>query len=72
MAPRLSQSRDGDDIGWNPSSCRREDNHIVSDVALASALYSIYVDDRAITRCFLELQETGLEPRKLIYAEVEM
>lgn len=39
---------------------------------MASARYSASVDDRATTRCFLELQEIGLEPRKHIYAEVDL
>ena len=50
----------------NATSLRRVDNHIVSEVALASARYSASVVDRATARCFFELQEMGLEPKKLI------
>ena len=50
----------------NASSLRRVDNHIVSEAALARARYSAYVVDRAMARCFFELQEIELEPKKLI------
>ena len=50
----------------NASSLRRVDNHIVSEVALARARYSASVVDHAMARCFSELQEMGLEPKKLI------
>ena len=50
----------------NASSLRRVYNHIVSEAALARARYSASVVDRATTRCFFELQEMGLEPKKLI------
>jgi len=39
---------------------------MVSEAALARARYSASVDDRATARCFLELQDIGLEPRKQI------
>ena len=48
----------------NASSLRRV--HIVSEAALARARYSAYVVDRATACCFFELQEMGLEPKKLI------
>ncbi len=66
MAPRLSHSREGGALSGKPSSLRRLSNHIVSEAALASDLYSASVDERATARCFLELQEMGLWPRKLI------
>ena len=50
----------------NASSLRRVDNLIVSEAALARARYSASVVDRATARCFFELQEMGLEPKKLI------
>ena len=50
----------------NASSLRRVDNHIVSEAALARARYSASVVDRATAHCFFELQEMGLEPKKLI------
>ena len=50
----------------NASSLRRVDNHIVSEAALARARYSASVVDHATARCFFELQEMGLEPKKLI------
>ena len=56
----------GDSVTGNASSLRRVDNHIVLEAALARARYSASVVDRATTRCFLELQEMGLEPKKLI------
>ena len=42
------------------------DNHIVSEAAIASARYSASVEDLATTLCFFELQEMGLDPKKLI------
>ena len=50
----------------NASSLRRVDNHIVSEATLARARYSASVVDRATACCFFELQEMGLEPKKLI------
>lgn len=45
---------------------------MVSDTAFARAQYSTFVEDRATAFCFLELHEMGLDPRKVIYAEVEV
>ena len=53
------------------SSAKSARSHNVSDAAFASALYSASVDDRVTARCFFELQEMGLEPRKHMYAEVD-
>ena len=50
----------------NASSLRRVDNHIVSEAALARARYSTSGMDRATASYFFELQEMGLEPKKLI------
>ena len=56
----------------NASSLRKVDNHIVSEATLARARYSASVVDRATACCFFELQEMGLETKKLIYAEVDV
>jgi len=37
-----------------------------SAAAVAKALYSASVDDRAMARCFFELHEMGVGPRKRI------
>jgi hypothetical protein len=39
---------------------------MVSDVAFARARYSASVEDQATARCFLELHEIRLDPRKLM------
>ena len=49
----------------NASSLRRVDNHIVLEAALARARHSASIVDRATARCFFELQEMGLEPKKI-------
>ena len=48
------------------------DNHIISEAALSSAQYSASIVDLATARCFLELQEIRLGPKKLMYAEVDV
>jgi hypothetical protein len=48
------------------------DNHIILDAATASARYLAFVMYRATAFCFFKLQEMGLDPRKLIYVEVEV
>ena len=45
------------------SSRRRELIHMSSEEALATALYSASVLDRATIGCFLELQEMRLQPK---------
>lgn len=45
---------------------------MVSEATFASARYSTYVEDLAIALCFFELQEIGVDPRKLMYVEVEV
>ena len=72
VAPRLSQRREGGALREKPSSWNKARSHIVSDAAFARALYSASVDERATALCFLELQEIGFEPRKVIYVEVEV
>ena len=45
---------------------------MVSEVAFASARYSVSMEDLATALRFFELQEIGVDPRKLMYAEVEV
>jgi len=66
VALRLSHSSWGHCGAEKSSSVRRVDNHTVSEVAVVRARYSASVVERATTCCFLELQEMGLEPKKLI------
>ena len=72
VAPRLSHNSWGDSLTGNASSLKRVDNHVVSEAAFASARYSASVVDRTTALCFFELQEMGLDPKKLIYAEVDV
>ena len=69
---KLSHNSDGVVLSLNPSSCRRECIQTVSEAAFARALYSASVEDRATARCFFKLHETGLEPRKIIYTDVDV
>ena len=41
-------------------------NHIIWDAAVATAQYFASVKDRATVLCFLEHQEMGLQPIKLM------
>ena len=66
VAPRLSQRSWGGAETGKASSLSKVASHRVSEAALARALYSASVLDRATTRCFLELQDMGLEPKKLM------
>jgi hypothetical protein len=54
------------------SSLRRLTSHMISEVVVATALYSASVDDLATVLCFLDSHEMGLGPRKIIYANVEV
>ena len=40
-----------------PSSMRREQIQLISEVVVATNRYSAFVDDRATVRCFLDDQE---------------
>jgi hypothetical protein len=55
VAPRLSHNSWGDALTGNASSLKRVDNHIVSEVALASAQYSASVVDCVTALCFLDV-----------------
>jgi hypothetical protein len=72
VAPRLSHSNYGDSEIRNVSSLKRVDSHIILDAAAVSARYSAFVMYRATAFCFFKLQEMGLDPRKLIYVEVDV
>lgn len=49
-----------------PSLVKRFHSHMVLEVVLASARYSVFVEEHAITLSFFELQEIRVEPRKQI------
>jgi len=55
-----------------PSSSRRDLIHAISEAAVASALYSASVEERATAFCFLVRQLIGFLPRKIIYAVVDL
>ena len=59
----LSHHSTGEQVTGAPSSKRRVHSHLVSAVALARALYSTSVLDRATVYCFLQPQEMRLSPR---------
>jgi len=63
VAPKLSHKRRGGCDRINFSSWSKDSSHTDSTVAVAKALYLASVDDHAIARCFLELQEIGVLPR---------
>ena len=47
-------------------------DHNSSKAAVAVEQYSTSMEKQAIVCCFLELQETRLGPRKIIYAPIEV
>jgi hypothetical protein len=55
VAPRLSHNSWGDALTGNASSLKRVDNHIVSEVALASAQYSTSFVDCVTALWFLDV-----------------
>ena len=61
----LSHQRTVEDGGGWPSSVRREWSHLTSAAALARALYSASVLERATVACFLQLQEIRFLPKKI-------
>ena len=72
MAPILSHNRRGGRGSWRRSSLRRFVIHVSLATAEAIEWYSASVEDLATVRCFLEHQEIGLSPRKMIYADIDV
>jgi len=56
VMPKLSQKSVGE--------CRNENFISTLYLAMAKALYLASMDDQAMTRCFFELHEIGVGPRK--------
>ena len=71
MAPMLSHHSTRKQVTRAPSSKRRAHNHLVSAAALARALYSASVLDRATVFCFLQPQEMRLLSRNTQKPPVE-
>ena len=63
-------------VGGNRTGERSSDNsdftHCSSVAAIAITRYSASMEERATVRCFVELQEIGLTPRKIRKAPVEI
>ena len=59
----LSHHSTGEQVTGAPNLKRRAHSHLVSAAALARALYSASVLDRATIFCFLQPQEIRLSPR---------
>ena len=72
MAPRLSENKVGGDYIGIRSSDNSDFTHCGSATATAMARYLASVEERATIRCFVELQEIGLVPRKIRKAPVEV
>ena len=72
MAPRLFENK----VGSNCTSARNSDNsdftHFNSVATVAIARYSASVEERATIRCFVELWEIGLAPRKIRKVSMEV
>lgn len=54
------------------SSVRRFMIHLSSEVAMATARYLASLEDLATVRCFLENQDIGLLPKKMMNVKVEV
>jgi len=67
----LSHHNTREQVTGAPSSKRRAHNHLVSTTALARALYSASVLDRATVFYFLQAQEIRLSPRNTQKPPVE-
>ena len=67
----LSHHSTGEQVTGAPSSKRGAHSHLVSTTALARALYSASVLDRAMVFCFLQPQEIRLSPRNTQKPPVE-
>ena len=72
MAQRLSENKVGGDCNGTRSSDNNDFTDCSSIVAMTMARYSALMEDRATVRCFVELQEIGLEPRNMRKAHVEV
>ena len=63
-------------MGGDWTGARSSDNSDLAHYSLAAvaiiARYSTTVEERAIVRCFVELQEIGLAPRKMRKVPVEV
>lgn len=70
--PRLSHRSLGGACRGTCSSRNRFLRHMISVVAVATARYSAFIDDQATMRCFLDNQEIGLPPKKMMKADVEV
>ena len=46
-------------------------NHLTLAVVRAKALYLDSAEERETVDCFLELQETRLSPKKMVYPDVD-
>ena len=72
MVPRLFENKLND----NCTGTRRFNNNDFinynSIAVVAIARYLVLVEEQAIVRCFVELQEIGLAPRKIRKAMVEV
>jgi len=71
VAPMLSQKNWGGFGRCKPSSVIKEWSQTVSEVAVANAWNSAYVEERDTALCLRADQEMGLEPGKVINAVVE-
>jgi hypothetical protein len=60
----LSHQSRGGDRRDKPSSCSKDWNHLISAAALARALYSASVLERATVAYFLQLHEMRFLPKK--------
>ena len=72
MAPRLSENKVGDSCTSARSYDNRDFTYCNSVAVSIITRYSTSVEERAIVRCFVELQEMGLAPRKIRKAYVEV
>ena len=72
MAPRLSKNRVGGDYTRTRSSNNSDLTHCSSAMAAIMTRYSTSMEERAIVRFLVELQEIGLAPRKIRKAHVEV
>ena len=72
MAPRLSKNKVGDNYIGARSSDNNDFTHCNSAATATIARYSASVEERATVRCFVELQEIRLTPRKIRKEHVDV